>query len=80
MTALFLGYALQRIRAVSLKGVCAIIPGRPTSPGAHLELFDPRPMYRSFMGLLEDDPTTAPKRRRNLRALVRKTATEAQSK
>ena len=32
--ALFLGYALQRIRAVSLKGVCAIILGRPTSPGA----------------------------------------------
>ena len=30
--ALFLGYALQRIRAVSLKGVCAIILGRPTSP------------------------------------------------
>ena len=32
--ALFLGYALQRIRAVSLKGVCAIVLGRPTSPGA----------------------------------------------
>ena len=32
--ALFLGYALQRIRAVSLKGVFAIILGRPTSPGA----------------------------------------------
>ena len=32
--ALFLGYALQRIRAVSPKGVCAIILGRPTSPGA----------------------------------------------
>ena len=31
---LFLGCALQRIRAVSLKGVCAIILGRPTSPGA----------------------------------------------
>ena len=32
--ALFLGYALQRIRAVGLKGLCAIIFGRPTSPGA----------------------------------------------
>ena len=32
--ALFLCCALQRIRAVSLKGVCAIILGWPTSPGA----------------------------------------------
>ena len=31
--ALFLGCALQRTRAVSLKGMCAIILGRPTSPG-----------------------------------------------
>ena len=30
----FLGCALQRIRAVCLKCVCAIILGRPTSPGA----------------------------------------------
>ena len=55
---LFLGYALQRIRAVSLKGVCAIILGRPTSPGAPGGLHTrgslplaqpkPRPLGRPF--------------------------------
>ena len=56
--ALFLGYALQRIRAVSLRGVCAIILGRPTSPGAPGGLHTrgslplaqpkPRPLGRPF--------------------------------
>ena len=42
--ALFLGYALQRIGSVSLKGVCAIILGRLASPGAPSGLQTREPM------------------------------------
>ena len=57
--AAFMAFALQRIRAVSLKGVCAIILGRPTSPGAPGGLHTrgslplaqpkPRPLGKAFV-------------------------------
>ena len=65
-----------RLAVEKVREVMAVRHYGPPSIAA----FDPRPMYRSFMGILSEDPQKAPKRRRNLRALIRGIMTEAQSK
>ena len=65
-----------RLTVEKVREVMAVRHYGPPSIAA----FDPRPMYRSFMGILSEDPQKAPKRRRNLRALIRGIMTEAQSK
>jgi hypothetical protein len=65
-----------RLAVEKVREVMAVRHYGPPSIAA----FDPRPMYRSFMGILSEDPQRAPKRRRNLRALIRGIMTEAQSK
>ena len=64
-----------RLAVEKVREVMAVRHYGPPSIAA----FDPRPMYRSFMGILSEDPQKAPKRRRNLRALIRGIMTEAQS-
>ena len=65
-----------RLAVEKVREVMAVRHYGPPSIAA----FDPRPMYRSFMGILSEDPQKAPKRRRNVRALIRGIMTEAQSK